>query len=86
MGEVISVRSELLKARRDSGLTQGQVAEAVGIDRTAYNRIERGVQRPTVDVALRIAAVLGRPVEALFLPSIVQDLHSADQAAARESA
>ena len=48
------------------GLTQQQVADRVGIHRTAYVRLERGARLPRVDVALRLARVLGCRVEDLF--------------------
>lgn len=72
---------ELFKARKDAGLTQEDVARAVGIDRTAYNRIERGLRKPPVDVALKLAAVVHRQVEDLFSPNDVHPIHTDEQAA-----
>lgn len=47
-------------ARTERGLTQDQVAEAVGgISRTAYTNIETGARRPSVEMAKKIAGVLG---------------------------
>jgi len=75
------MRKELFKARKAAGLTQEQLALAVGIDRTAYNRIERGARKPPVDVALKIAAVLGKRVEDLFLLDNVHEIHNKKQTA-----
>ncbi len=71
----MEIRKELIKARQNRGLTQGEVARAVGIDRTVYNRIERGKNKPSVDVALRIARLLGKRVEDIFLPEDVHQIH-----------
>lgn len=50
----------LKNIRTERGMTQDQVAEAVGgISRTAYTNIETGIRRPSVEVAQRIAGVLG---------------------------
>lgn len=74
------LREQLVKARKVAHLTQGQVAAAVGIDRTVYNRIEHGIRKPTVDIALRIARVVDRRVEDLFLPNDVDELHNEQEA------
>lgn len=48
----------LVSLRRQLGLTQAEVAQRAGIDRTYYNKIERG-KAPSVRVAMRIANALG---------------------------
>lgn len=77
------MRLELLVARKKAGMTQEQVANAVGIERTAYTRIELGKQMPPIDVAMAIAKVLNKRVEEIFLPENVDILHK-DHAAAPE--
>ncbi len=52
--------------REGCGLTQLALAEAVGLSRQSMNAIEGGRAMPRVDVAMRIAAVLGASVEELF--------------------
>lgn len=42
-----------------NGRAQAQIAEAVGISQQMYSAIELGERRPSVDVAKKIAAVLG---------------------------
>lgn len=49
----------LKTVRQEKGLTGAEVAEAAGITQQFYNFIENGRRRPSVDVAKRIAAVLG---------------------------
>jgi DNA-binding XRE family transcriptional regulator len=49
--EVIYMANKLLIARKETGLTQEQIASAIGIDRSAYSKIENGIRKPSVDVA-----------------------------------
>jgi putative molybdopterin biosynthesis protein len=60
------VRIELRVHRHGRGLTQDGLASRVGLSRQALGAIERGEAVPSVEVALRLAAVLGVPVEDLF--------------------
>lgn len=69
------MRESLYKARRDAGLTQVQIAVLAGVDRTVYNRIERGSRCPDVNVALRVASALNKTVEHIFLPDDVLNKH-----------
>lgn len=50
---------ELHAARRRLGLTQAQVAQAVGFVPAAYGRVERGNVLPSVDKLWRLCALLG---------------------------
>lgn len=55
------------RVRLESGdLTQQQLADAVGVTRQTILAIERGNYNPSVELALRLAAVLGTTVENLF--------------------
>jgi putative transcriptional regulator len=56
-----------LKDERDRlGLTQAALAELVGVSRKTINTVENGVFVPSTLLALKLAAALERPVEALF--------------------
>lgn len=57
-------REALIRARQ--GMTQEEVAKKAGISRAAYANIERGNRTPSLPVAMRIAKVLGQPVDVLF--------------------
>ena len=52
--------------RADLGLTQAQLAEAVGVTRKTINTVENGVFVPSTLLALKIARAVGRPVEQIF--------------------
>ncbi|MGB9860065.1 MAG: helix-turn-helix transcriptional regulator [Moorellaceae bacterium] len=60
------MRTALRRARLRAGLTQSEVARRVGLTRVSYTNIERGYKNPSVLTALRIARLLGKPVEELF--------------------
>ena len=51
------MRKWLLDIR--DGRTQAEIAEAVGISQQMYSAIELGERRPSVEVAKRLASVLG---------------------------
>jgi len=53
------------EARHRAGLTQQQLAEAVGVGRVSIARIEAGTA-PSVTIALEIARATGETVETLF--------------------
>ena len=53
------MRSWLIQLRKDSGLTQTEVAAKASISQNYYSYIEKYNRNPTVSVAKRIAAVLG---------------------------
>lgn len=52
--------------REDRGWSQGRLAEEVGVSRQTINAIETGRFDPSLPLALRLARLLGRPVEEIF--------------------
>lgn len=64
MAETLS--NSLREAREAKGWTQAQLAEAIGVSRKTVNTVENGVFVPSTLIALKLAAALGEPVEALF--------------------
>lgn len=55
----------LKKLRKDTDLTQVDVAEKLGISQPAYASWERGVKKPTQDNLVKIAQVLNVSVDYL---------------------
>lgn len=53
----------LLGARKDSGLTQVELAKRIGADKSYISRIEKGVTVPSVATFYRIVTALGLQVE-----------------------
>ena len=58
--------SNVALLRNRVGLTQTDLSKKVGVSRRALSSIEKGTAKPSVDVALRLAAVLNTSVEDLF--------------------
>ncbi|MBX3563341.1 MAG: helix-turn-helix transcriptional regulator [Sphingomonas sp.] len=58
--------NRLRELRAEHGLTQAALAEAVGVTRKTINTVENGVFVPSTTLALKLAAALGCPVEAIF--------------------
>ena len=52
--------------RLEAGITQEQLADAVGLTIESISNIERGIFGPKFDNLEKIAEVLGVPVKALF--------------------
>ncbi|QNM82307.1 helix-turn-helix transcriptional regulator [Sphingomonas sabuli] len=52
--------------RTEAGLTQLQLAEAVGVTRKTVNTVENGIFTPSATLAIKLAAALGLTVEQLF--------------------
>ena len=53
----------LLDARKNARLTQAELAERIGADKSYISRIERGITVPTVATLYKIAAAMGLTVE-----------------------
>jgi putative transcriptional regulator len=69
-----------LKIKREKKLlTQQQLAELVGVDRTLISKIESGAATPSVTTAKKIAAVLGFDWVRFF-----EDDSNDEQAASKE--
>jgi putative transcriptional regulator len=52
--------------REESGLTQGQLAIALGVSRQSINAIERGRSVPGLDLAFRLSALFECPIDEMF--------------------
>lgn len=49
----------LRQRRLAAGMSQEQLAEKAGIDRTYVSILERGLQSPTVDTLIRVCRAMG---------------------------
>jgi DNA-binding XRE family transcriptional regulator len=52
--------------RADHGLSRKDLAERVGVNPQTIGYLERGDYAPSIELALKLAAVFEAPVEALF--------------------
>lgn len=63
--ELIPLKN-LILARQEAGLTQGELAKKAKISRSLLSNIERGYAAPSLQTAYRISKVLKKPIDYLF--------------------
>ena len=59
--------TKIKEAREQAGMTQTQLAEAVGVRRETIVHLENGRYNPSLKLAMSIAQVLSKTVEELFI-------------------
>ena len=52
--------------RTDLGVTRRDLADAVGVNAQTIGFLERGDYKPSLELAMKIAAYFGVPVETVF--------------------
>ncbi len=60
------MRNDVCELRLGRHLTQGELAQALGVSRQTVNAIETGRYNPTLPLAIAIARFFGRTVEEVF--------------------
>lgn len=60
------VHNRIAVFRAERGMTRKDLAEAVGVNPQTIGYLERGDYAPSVELALKLAAVFGAPVEMMF--------------------
>ena len=64
MTDAVHNRIGMLRAER--GVTRRELADALGVHYQTIDYLERGEYNPSLNLALRIAAFFGVPVEVIF--------------------
>jgi putative transcriptional regulator len=62
------MRNQVREQRTQRGLSQAEVAAALGVSRQTVISIENGRYLPSLPLAFRIARFFGLPVEKMFDP------------------
>lgn len=62
------MKNELKVLRDEHSLSQGALAERLGVSRQTVNALETGKYDPSLPLAFRIAKLFDRPIEAIFTP------------------
>ena len=74
------VHNQITLFRVERGLSRKDLAAAVGVNPQTIGFLERGTYNPSVELALKLAAVLGVPVDTLFslngFPSLATQIAS----------
>lgn len=60
------MKNRLKVARAELNITQGELAQKIGVTRQAVNSIELGKYVPSTVLALKMAQLFGKRVEELF--------------------
>ena len=64
---LLAVKNRLKKIRHELEIdTQTEMAKHLGVARNQYNRYENQDKQPTLEIALRIAQKLNKPLEHIF--------------------
>ena len=66
MDDKLVLKNRLKQARAERGLSQGQLAELVGVSRNTISSIETGQFNPTAKLALVLCVALDKKFEELF--------------------
>lgn len=60
--------NDIAVRRAERGLSQAQLADALGVSRQTVISIEKGRFDPSLPLAFRLAALFGAPIEEIFRP------------------
>lgn len=63
-----TISANLLRIRKNCGMSQEQLAEASGLSRGAYRNLEKGRAEPRTATLKALASALGIPLKALLIP------------------
>jgi putative transcriptional regulator len=61
-----TVRNDLRLMRADRGISQAELAQAMGVSRQTINSIETDRYTPSLPLAIALARYFKRPVEEIF--------------------
>ena len=62
----LELHNRVREARKEAGLSQGELADMVGVSRNTISSIERGQFNPTAKLALILCIALEKKFEDLF--------------------
>lgn len=61
-----AVTNRIRVLRTERGLTQAQLAAALGVTRQTVIAVEQGRYSPSLELAFQLARALGRPIDEVF--------------------
>ena len=61
-----ALKTKIVEFRREQNITQGDLADRVGVRRETIVRLERGQYNPSLKLAYDISMVFGVSIEELF--------------------
>lgn len=60
------MNERMKKARIEKGLSQGELAQMIGVSRQTINMIEKGDYNPTIALCVKICRTLDTTLDGLF--------------------
>lgn len=60
------MKNNIKQLRKQAGLRQEDMAQKLGVTRQTIIAIENDKYNPTLELAMKIARLLGRPLEEIF--------------------
>jgi len=66
MNRVTILYNRIALFRTERGVSRRELAEAVGVNNQTIGYLERGDYKPSLELAMKIAAYFGMPIELLF--------------------
>jgi putative transcriptional regulator len=66
MNRVTILYNRIALFRTERGISRRDLAEAVGVNNQTIGYLERGDYKPSLELAMKIAAYFGVPIELLF--------------------
>ena len=62
-----AIYNEVRRFRTEMDLSQGKLAEVMGVSRQTINAIETGRYTPSLPLAIALSRFFGKPVEEVFV-------------------
>ena len=62
-----TVKNRLEEIRKQRGIRQEELAEAMGVSRQTISSLENGIYNPSVILAIKLARYFGTKVEDIFI-------------------
>ena len=58
----------MIKARKEKGISQSDLAKLIGTDQSRISRLEKGSLNPSLEFLKRVAEGLGQELHISFIP------------------
>ncbi|SJN08955.1 Transcriptional regulator [Leucobacter sp. 7(1)] len=67
------MKNSIRTLREERGLTQGALAERLGVSRQTVNALETGKYDPSLPLAFKLSALFAQPIDAMFDPELPEE-------------
>jgi DNA-binding XRE family transcriptional regulator len=74
MSDALEIHNRIAVLRAERGMSRRDLSEAVGIHYRTVGYLEQGTYNPSLELAFRLSAFFGLPIEAIFSPAPFEPL------------